>query len=161
RSVELARVDRLLHPAEVDLVETELERRVLEAALRQTPMQRHLAAFEALDPHAGARRLTLAAPSAGLTDARADTASDPHALLARAGIVGEFVQLHSPLLLSFDDPDEVPNLGNHPAGLWCIRQFGHAADPVETKPDQRLPLRMLAANRAAGLFNLDHFFAFS
>ena len=83
--IELAGVDRRLHPAEIDLVELERERRVAEAALRQAPMQRHLAAFEALDAHAGARGLALAAAAAGLAHARADAAADAHALLARAG----------------------------------------------------------------------------
>jgi hypothetical protein len=39
-------------------------------------MQRHLAAFEALDAHARARGLALAAASAGLALARANAAAD-------------------------------------------------------------------------------------
>src|SRR6476659_7418544 len=57
-------------------------------------MQRHLAAFEALDTHAGACGLALAAAAAGLAHARADAAADAHALLARAGIVGDLVEFH-------------------------------------------------------------------
>jgi hypothetical protein len=53
-------VDRLLQPVEVDLGEIELED-VVEATLRQAPMQRHLAAFKTLDAHAGTRGLALAA----------------------------------------------------------------------------------------------------
>ena len=52
---------------------------VVEAALGQAPMQRHLAAFEALDAHARARGLALAAAAAGLALARADAAADAHA----------------------------------------------------------------------------------
>ena len=53
-------VDRVLQPVEIDLGEVEPED-VVEAALRQAPMQRHLAAFEALDAHARTRGLALAA----------------------------------------------------------------------------------------------------
>ena len=58
-------VDRLLNAVEIDLGEFEPED-VVEAALRQPPMQRHLAAFEALDAHAGTRGLALAAAAGGL-----------------------------------------------------------------------------------------------
>ena len=92
--VEHAGVDRRLHPAEIDLVELERERRVAEAALGQAAMQRHLAAFEALDAHARARGLALAAAAAGLALAGADAAADAHALLARARLVGDLVEFH-------------------------------------------------------------------
>src|ERR1700748_1295388 len=49
--IKLLGVDRLLNPVEIDLDEIEPED-VVEAALGQPPMQRHLAAFEALDAHA-------------------------------------------------------------------------------------------------------------
>ena len=48
-----------------------------EAALRQAAMKRHLAALEAADGDAGARRLALAAATAGLADAGTDAAADP------------------------------------------------------------------------------------
>src|SRR5581483_4213413 len=67
---------------------------VVEAALGQTAMQRHLTAFEALDADAGARGLALAAAARLLALARTDTAADAHALLARAGVVGDLVKLH-------------------------------------------------------------------
>jgi hypothetical protein len=57
-------------------------------------MQRHLAAFKALDAHAGARGLALAAAACSLALAGADATADPHALLARAGIVGDIAELH-------------------------------------------------------------------
>src|ERR1700731_3969072 len=87
RGVERLGVDRPLDAVEVDLGKFEPED-IVEAALRQAPMQRHLAAFEALDAHARARGLALAAAARGLALAGADAAADPHALLARAGIVG-------------------------------------------------------------------------
>ena len=58
-------VDRILETVEIDLGEIQPED-VVEAALRQAPMQRHLTAFEALDAHAGARGLALAAAARGL-----------------------------------------------------------------------------------------------
>ena len=64
--------------AEIDLVELEREA-ILEAALGQAAMQRHLAAFEAVDGDAGARVLALAAAAAGLALAGADAAADAHA----------------------------------------------------------------------------------
>ena len=97
--IEHAGVDRRLHLAEIDFVELDRERRVAEAALGQAPVQRHLAAFEALDAHAGARGLALAAAAAGLAHAGADAAADAHAVLARARAVGDLVEFHrrSPL----------------------------------------------------------------
>src|SRR5512133_2591760 len=63
--VEQLGIDRLLDAVEVDLGEVEPED-IVEAALRQAPMDRHLAALEALDAHAGARGLALAAATGGL-----------------------------------------------------------------------------------------------
>src|SRR4051794_28215280 len=91
--VELARIDGALHAAEVDLVEIARARRI-EAALRQAPMQRHLAALEALDAHARTRRLALAAAARLLALAGADAAPDAHARLRRPVVVSDFVKLH-------------------------------------------------------------------
>src|SRR6185503_15526269 len=91
--IELAGVDCLLHAAKIDLVQLQLER-LVEAALRQPPMQRHLPALESLDAHARARGLALAAASAGLALAGADAAADAHAILARSGPVGDLVEFH-------------------------------------------------------------------
>src|SRR4051794_32063672 len=89
--IELAGIDRGLHAAEIDLVQLQLERRVLEAALGQPAMQRHLAALETLDAHARARSLALATAAAGLAGARSNTAAYAAAILARALPVGDFV----------------------------------------------------------------------
>src|SRR4249920_3436608 len=92
--VEAAGIDRLLQASQIDLVELARKLHVLEAALGQAPVQRHLAALEAFDAHAGARGLPLATAAAGLALAGADAAADAFARLARAGPVGEFVQFH-------------------------------------------------------------------
>src|ERR1700722_14873119 len=63
--VERLGVDRPLIAIEVDFGEFQPED-IVEAALRQAPMQRHLTAFEALDAHARARGLALAAAACGL-----------------------------------------------------------------------------------------------
>src|SRR6516165_7580305 len=63
--VELLGIDCLLQPIEVDLDEFEPED-VVETALGQAPVQRHLAALEALDAHAGTRGLALAAATRSL-----------------------------------------------------------------------------------------------
>src|ERR1700733_8085018 len=84
RRLEPAGVDRLLDAAEIDLVELAREHRVLEAALGQAAMQRHLAAFEALDADAGARGLTLAAATGSLALAGADATADALSRLAGA-----------------------------------------------------------------------------
>src|SRR5262245_28797651 len=91
--VELAGVDRALDAVEIDLNQVERED-IVEAALRQTAVQRHLAAFKALDAHARTRGLALAAAAGLLALAGADAAADAHALLARAGVVGEIGEFH-------------------------------------------------------------------
>src|SRR5690606_10129586 len=70
-----------------------------EAALRQAPMDRHLAALEALDGDAGARLLALVAVAAHLAEARSCAAAAPLAGLRRARIVAKLVESHdaSPL----------------------------------------------------------------
>ena len=86
-------IDGLLKAVEIDLGKLEAED-VVEAALRQPPMQRHLTALEALDAHARARGLALATAACGLALARADATADAHPLFARAGIVGDIAELH-------------------------------------------------------------------
>ena len=109
-------LDRIQQAIEVDFDKFEPEY-VVETALGQAPMQRHLAALETLDAHAGARGLALATAAGGLALARADTTADAHPFLARAGVVGEIAELHRwlPLLFLADDADEMVNLGNHAA----------------------------------------------
>src|SRR5579863_8632091 len=92
--VERAGIDGRLDASEIHLVELEGEFRILKAAFGQPAMQRHLAAFKALDAHAGARGLTLAAAAAGLALARPDAAADALAGLAGARTAGKVVKLH-------------------------------------------------------------------
>src|SRR5712692_7918659 len=63
----------------------------------------------------------------------------------------------SPSSLAVHHPHQMPHLGDHAARLRSVGQLAHAADAVESEPDQRLALRMLAANGAADLLDLDHF----
>src|SRR3712207_2658452 len=95
--IELAGLDGLLNAPDIDLVEVDRVR-LVEAALRQTTVQRHLTAFEALDRHAGAGLLTLHATAAGLALAGADTTTDTHAVLGRTFVVTNFVEFHDALL---------------------------------------------------------------
>src|SRR5262249_39535218 len=60
RAIERAGVDRALNLGEIELVEF-LGEDVVEAALGQAPMKRHLAAFETFDGDAGAGLLALGA----------------------------------------------------------------------------------------------------
>src|ERR1700684_3917484 len=55
-----------------------------------------------------------------------------------------------------DDADEMLNLGDHAADTGSVMQLGDPADLVELEADQRLALRVMAADRAAGLLDLDH-----
>src|SRR5712691_10403633 len=63
----------------------------------------------------------------------------------------------SPSSLAVHHPHQMPHLGDHAPRLRSVGQLAHAADAVEAEPDQRLALRMLAANCAADLLDLDHF----
>ena len=74
---------------------------VVEAALRDTHVQRHLAAFEALDGHARTGLLTLLAACRGLALARADTTADTDTALAGTGIVADVIQFHCVHSLKF------------------------------------------------------------
>src|ERR1700716_1900994 len=48
------------------------------------------------------------------------------------------------------------NLCDHAANRRGVLQLGDPADLVELEADQRLALRVVAADRAAGLLDLDH-----
>jgi hypothetical protein len=93
--LQLALVDCLLQRAEADLVIV-FAAPLVEAALGQTAMQWHLAAFEAADGNAGTGCLALAAAAALLADTRADTTADADAEFSRAFDIFEFIQPHGP-----------------------------------------------------------------
>src|SRR3546814_5877554 len=88
----LLRVDQLLDHAQIDDREV-LAEDVVEAALRDAHVERHLAALEAVDRDAAARLLALLAAAGGLALTRADTASDAHPALAGAIVVTKFVKV--------------------------------------------------------------------
>ena len=92
-AVELALVDELLDHAQVHFGEV-LAERVVEAALRQTHVQRHLAALEALDGDAGTALLALLAAAAGLALARTDAPAHADATMAGAFVVADVVKFH-------------------------------------------------------------------
>src|SRR6266436_5120594 len=54
------------------------------------------------------------------------------------------------------DADEMLNLCDHAANCRRVPQLGDPADLVELEADQRRTLRVVAADRAAGLLDLDH-----
>src|SRR6185312_7980975 len=67
---------------------------VVEAALRQPHVERHLAALEAGDRYTGARLGALLAAAGGLAEPGADSAADANARLTRALVIPEIVQFH-------------------------------------------------------------------
>ncbi len=93
RGVQPAVVDGLLQSAQVDR-HVRLAEEIVEAALGQAPIKRHLAALETLDGDAAARFLPLLAAARGLARARANASAHALTFLARAGIIGKLVQLH-------------------------------------------------------------------
>src|SRR3954471_9160317 len=132
--VELAGIDRLLHRADVHFGIIARED-VVEAALRQPHVERHLAAFEAVDRDARARLGALLAAARGLALARANAPADPHAPLAGALVVAEFVEFH--VVHSLSLLSRAPREG----------QDGWVRLPFRRSPDAQLcaPVRALRA----------------
>src|SRR3546814_10449322 len=97
--VELLRVDQLLDHAQIDDREV-LAEDVVEAALRDAHVERHLAALEAVDRDAAARLLALLAAAGGLALTRADTASDAHPAIGRALVFPHVVTFYVKCFLS-------------------------------------------------------------
>ena len=95
--VELASINRGLQAAEVHL-DILLAEDVGEATLRQTAMDRHLAALEAVDRHAGTCLLTLVTATRRLAGTRTDAASNALAVLGSTRIITDFVEFHHSLL---------------------------------------------------------------
>src|SRR3546814_8800112 len=89
---ELSGVEHLLDRAKIHLGII-LGEDVVEAALRDPHVERHLAALEAVHRYAGAALLALLATAAGLAQARADATSDTDATLAGVRMVTHFVSL--------------------------------------------------------------------
>src|SRR5437868_2672513 len=93
RDVEPLLVDRLLQAADVHFRKVVGED-VAEAALRHTHVQRHLAAFEAIDLRTGTGLRALHAASRRLAETGRRAAADLELALVRARIVADFVELH-------------------------------------------------------------------
>src|ERR1700732_3875503 len=60
------------------------------------------------------------------------------------------------ILILVDDAHEMLNFCDHAANCRGVRQPGAPAELFELEADQRRPLRGVAADRAAGLLDLDH-----
>src|SRR6266849_171483 len=75
---------------------------------------------------------------------------------ALSAISLSFIALSPCLLLLADDADEMLNLADHAANLRGVLKLGDPADLVELEADQRRTLRVVAADCAAGLLDLDH-----
>src|SRR5690606_9594484 len=123
--IELAGVDQLLHLAQVHLGEV-LAERIVEPALRQTHVKRHLAAFEALDRYARTALLALLAATAGLALARADSTSDADTRLTGARIVTDVVQFHGGALPSASAGRETSRSLQPCEGAWRSRRAPRA-----------------------------------
>src|SRR6185295_16575290 len=91
--IERLGIDQLLDRAQVHLGII-LGEDVVEAALRDPHVERHLAALETEDGDAGAALLALLAAAGGLADPGADAAADADPALAGAFIVAEIVEFH-------------------------------------------------------------------
>src|SRR3546814_17079727 len=83
--VQLAGVDRLLHGAQVHDREI-LSEDIVEAALRQAHVERHLATIEAVDADARTRLRALLAATGGLALAGPDHTTNEHPTLPGAGL---------------------------------------------------------------------------
>jgi hypothetical protein len=105
--VELARFDELLDQAEIDDGEF-LAVGLVEAALRQTLVERHLAALIGIDRHARTGFLTLDAAAGGLAHARTRATADTLGFFRRAGIVAQFIQFHVASSPSVWGPEHLP-----------------------------------------------------
>src|SRR3569623_175797 len=90
--IDLLVIDGFLQAVQVHFRQFDAED-VVESALRQAAMQRHLAAFKTLDAHARTRGLALAAAAGLLAFAGPNATADAHALLARAFVVGALIEL--------------------------------------------------------------------
>src|ERR1700722_1442150 len=120
-----ARIERLLQPAEIDDVEMLAKILAREAALGQPPVQRRLAALEAVQGNAGARGLALAAARAGLALARADAPAAAFGAVMSAPIVLDLVQFHGFHRLS----PIPPRRRNQRTSSTCTRCFTRSIMP--------------------------------
>src|SRR5690606_1165275 len=95
--IDDAGIHRLLNAAQIDLVILSPER-LVEPALRQPPMQRHLAALESVQRHTRTGPLPFDAAAGCLAFSGSDSAPDAFAKLSRSRIVLEIAELHLAVL---------------------------------------------------------------
>src|SRR5690606_8633560 len=91
--IELACINELLDETQVHL-SVILGENVVEPTLRDPHVQRHLAAFEALDADARARFGTLLAASSSLALAGTNATADTHTALTGTIIVTKIIKFH-------------------------------------------------------------------
>ena len=127
-----------------------------EADLRQTALQRHLAAFEArLDlALAGARELALVAAAGGLAEAGTDAATDAHAIFAGTrgwlqcvethGFDSSYAGAYAPSSIA----DQVADLVDQTAHRRRICQFAHVVQLAQAERAHAETMAPLAAVRA-------------
>src|SRR5437899_12974690 len=67
----------------------------------------------------------------------------------------------SHVLFRFAHANQMLDLGEHAAGLRCIRQLRNTTNSIEPEPDQSLALAVMAAYWAADLLDFDSFCRFA
>ena len=113
-AVQTAAIDGLLQLPDIENF-IFLAEDIVEPALGQTPVKRHLPAFKAFDADTGARFLTVMAAPRGLAFARGAAAAEAAFVFVGAGPIGQLVYSHDPL----------PS----PTGSMCTRWLIFAAMP--------------------------------
>src|SRR5207253_1911491 len=130
---------------------------VREAALGQTAMQRHLAAFEsAHTAEAGARLLALFTAAGGLAVARSGAAADALLRVSGAFLRFEIAEFHR--LLHY--LNEMRNLGDHPAHFFRVQPLGNPVHLAEAERFEGLAHFARASDAAANLLHAQRFFLF-
>ena len=153
-SVQFSGVDRLLHAADI-YCSIGLPEYVVEAALGQAHVQRHLSAFKAADRDAGPGILALVAGRpAVLPLPEPMPRPDPRPRLSRALVIGQFVEFHRsksavagglhalPIAApaSVLDAHQMVHLADHPAHGRRVFQLARPVHLVEAQTDQRRAL---------------------
>jgi hypothetical protein len=129
----------------------------VKATLWHAHVDWHLTAFEAIDRNAATRLLTFDTATGGLAFTRTNTATNPHAGLGCAFVIGQFIQFHgvpkARLRALLHDLNQMRNLGDHPADSRRIFKFTNLVHFVQAKPDQRFTLVKATTNGRTRLFN--------
>src|SRR5882762_7366255 len=135
----------------------------MEAALRNTAMQRHLAALKtAATGIAAPRLLALVTGTARLTELRTHTAADADFLLARAARRTESRKADRGFLFAglfchdlFHHFHEVTHFMDHAAGFRRVLALDNLMQTAQAEAANRLPHIVGAADKADHPLNLD------